>query len=274
MTIDAVSKDIGINASQEILREFLTNQPGFTKHSTIALVDYCVGESYATLKKLVAYNRRAYADNWRYKILSGNEEAVPVQSFIQPFAWLKAAYLFQLLSSSEEQDVEWFLWMDCDSLVTRFDMSVPQVLQEIGVSAENHIVVAADPHADFNTGVMFIRNCQWSRDLWKRALQKASNNTIREHPWWEQQALLDLYHENLHNETRHILVSPDRWKINAFQSIRRNEFNASSFVLHRVNCNEQPECSRLFESFFCATMPNGSYPEGLVDCSNRTNMTI
>jgi hypothetical protein len=59
MTIDAVSKDIGINASQEILKEFLTDQPAFTKHNTIALVDYCGGESYATIKKLVAYNRRA-----------------------------------------------------------------------------------------------------------------------------------------------------------------------------------------------------------------------
>jgi hypothetical protein len=203
--------------------------------------------------------------------LSGNEEEMPVQTFIQLFAWLKAAYNFQLLSSSEEQDVEWFLWIDCNALITRFDMSVPQVLRDIGVSPENHIVVAADAHADFNTGVIFVRNSQWSRDLWKRALQKASNNTIREHPWWEQKALLELYHENLYNESMHILVFPDRWKINAFQSTRRNEFNASSFVLHRVNCNEQPMCSRLFELHFCATMPTGSYPEGLVNCSNRTN---
>jgi hypothetical protein len=138
-----------------------------TKHSSVALVDYCVGESYATLKKLVAYNQRAYADKWRYKILSGNEEEMPVQTFIQPFAWLKAAYNFQLLLSSEEQDVEWFLWIDCDALIMRFNMSVPQVLRDIGVSPENHIIVAADAHADFNTGVIFVRNSQWSHDLWK-----------------------------------------------------------------------------------------------------------
>jgi len=252
--------------SQVVPKDFRASPP-----PTIGLVDYCVGDTYATLKKLVEYNRQAYADKWGCTIFSGNEEVMPVQTFVKPLAWLKAAYFHQLLTSAQAQDIEWFLWMDCDALITRFDLSIAEVLLDVNSQPEHHIVVAQDPHTEFNSGVMFVRNSEWSRDLWKHTLQKASSNATREHKWWEQQALLELYRENQHDEVSHILITPDRWKINAFQTFRRNEFNASSFALHRVNCRKQPDCNDLFESFFCVTMPNGSYPEDLLDCSNATD---
>ena len=255
-------------------RNKLTKPSTSPTKATVGLVDYCVGESYATIKKLVVYNRQEYADRWGYKVLSGSEEVMPVQTFVKPLAWLKAAYFYQLLSNSQEQEIEWFLWVDCDALVTRFDLSVDEVLQDLDVRPEHHLIVSSDPHTDFNLGIMFVRNSEWSRELWKRTLQKASDVAIREHKWWEQKALLELYHENQHQEATNILIISDRWKINALQTFRRNEFNASSFALHRVNCRKQPECADLFESFFCATMPNGSFPEDLVDCSNATEAFV
>lgn len=240
-------------------------------NTTVGLVDYCVGDSYETLKKLIAYNRQAYANKWGYKIFSGNEDNFPLQTFVDPPAWLKAAYFYQLLTSVQAQDIEWFLWIDCDALITRFDLSVDHVLQDLSLRPFHDIVVAQDPHTEFNSGVMFVRNSEWSRDLWKRTLQQAKDITIREHKWWEQQALLELYREDKYEERKHILITSDRWKINAFQTFRRNEYNASSFAIHRVNCRKQPECNELFESFFCVTMPNGSFPEELVDCSNATD---
>jgi hypothetical protein len=238
---------------------------------TVGLVDYCVGESYATLKKLIGFNRQAYAAQWNYSIFSGNDDEFPLQTFVEPLAWLKAAYFYQLLSSAQTQEIEWFLWIDCDALITRFDHSVDDILNDLNTTYNHHIVVAQDPHTEFNSGVMFVRNSEWSRDLWKRALQKASDDAIRRHKWWEQQALLEVYRDNQHEETLRILITPYRWKINAFQTFRRNEFNSSSFALHRVNCRKQPECNNLFISFFCIIMSNASFPEELVDCSNATD---
>ncbi len=245
-----------------------------TNITVVGLVDYCVGDSYITLKKLIAYNRQTYANKWNYTIFSGNEDVFPAQTFIEPRAWLKAAYFYQLLTSTQTRDVDWLLWVDCDALITRFDLSVDDVLSDLKTTSQHHVVVAEDPHTEFNSGVMLVRNSDWSRELWGHALQKASNVSVREHKWWEQQALLELYRENIHEEKTRILITPHRWKINALQTFRRHEFNASSFILHRVNCRkQQPECNNLFMSFFCLTMPNGSYPEDLVDCSNAS-MTL
>ena len=222
-----------------------------TSNVSVGLVDYCVGDSYATHKKLIAYNRQTYADKWGYTIFSGDEEVFPMQTFVNPLAWLKAAYLYQLLSGVQARDIEWFLWMDCDALITRFDLNVDDLLLDLNVRPEHHVVVAQDPHAEFKSGVMFVRSSEWSRDLWKRTLQKASNVSIREHIWWEQQALLELYRENRHQESTHILITPDRWKINVFRTPRRNEFNASSFALHRVDTvtNNQSAMISLKPSF-------------------------
>jgi hypothetical protein len=246
--------------------------PVSTLNLSVGLVDYCVGDSYAILKKLIAYNRQTYANKWNYTIFSGNEDVFPAQTFIEPRAWLKAAYFYQLLTSTQTRDIDWFLWVDCDALITRFDLSVDDVLNDLKTTSQHHIVVAEDPHTEFNSGVIFVRNSDWSRDLWGHALQKASNVSVREHTWWEQQALLELYRENIHEEKTRILITPHRWKINAFYTPRRNDFNSSSFVLHRVNCREQPACDVLFESFFCTIMPTTSYPNDIVDCSSA-NMT-
>jgi hypothetical protein len=241
---------------------------------TVGLVDYCVGESYATLKKLIGFNRQAYAAQWNYSIFSGNDDEFPLQTFVEPLAWLKAAYFYQLLSSAQTREIEWFLWIDCDALITRFDHSVDDILNDLNTTSNHHIVVAQDPHTEFNSGVMFVRNSEWSRDLWKRTLQKASDDAIRHHKWWEQQALLEVYRENHHEETLRILITPHRWKINAFRTPRRNDYNESSFAWHRVNCREQPTCSNLIEAFFCSIMPNGSYPVDVVDCAHANHSLL
>jgi len=237
---------------------------------TVGIVGYCVGEKYQDLNRLATYNHRAYADRYGYDVFQGNEEDVPEQSFITPFAWLKALYMYRLLSSPppsrQEQalSIEWFLWLDCDALVARFDKSVVEILDELHVQHHHHMVIAMDRSSPFNTGVIFMRNCQWSQDLWKRALQSASNDTVRHHKWWEQKALHDLYAQNLHNESHHIYVVKDRWKINAFGGYNRGhtEFTNESYIWHRVHC-VKPECYNYSHAFFCSKTPKGTYPTEL-----------
>lgn len=240
----------------------------FSSNTTVGLVDYCAGDSYATLKPLIDANRQAYASRYNYTIFSGDLDTFPLQSFVEPLAWLKAAYFYHLLSSTHSQHFDWFLWVDCDALITRFDFSVDTILNDLNTSPSHHIVMAQDPHSEFNSGVMFVRNTDWSRDLWKRTLQMASNETVRRHPLWEQQALLELYRANQFNEQTRVLITPDRYKINAFRTPRRNDFNESSIAWHRVNCREQPLCNDLFEAMFCASMPKEFSTKELIDCAN------
>ena len=200
----------------------------------IGLVSYCVGEQFVGLQQLVTHNHHAYAAasttdatstriaattstttnnnhhnhyNQNVYIFQGNETNFPIQSFITPGAWLKAAYIHHLLSTSTpptssssslshkitttitSQDMDWFLWLDCDALISRFDVTIPKLLEEeLNVQSHHNLIVAPDKSptisikknknqnatatsdskelsSPMNTGVMLIRNCIWSLQL-------------------------------------------------------------------------------------------------------------
>jgi hypothetical protein len=244
-----------------------------------ALVDYCVGDSFNVLKSLVYYNRHAYAKRQGYDIFSGSIDDFPLEPFISPQAWLKPAYLYHLMTKNVSS-IDWFVWLDCDALIARMDWSLEEVLSEkLGVSnnQQNDMIVAQDPNTLFNTGVMIIRNSDWSRDLLKRLLQQVSiNNSTRYNSWWEQRALLDLYDSNQHNEKQRIMITPHRTVLNAFQNERRNEYGSgATFIWHRVNCRKHQEiCTQMSVDFFCETMPEGSYPEDLCRQNKKAAITI
>jgi hypothetical protein len=268
--------------SRRVMMTTTTRASGTRPKSSLsprfALVDYCTGDSFNLLKKLVYYNRLAYAKTHGYGILSGSIEDFPLEPFISPKAWLKPAYLYHLMTNNEG-NIDYFVWIDCDVLIARMDWSLKEVLSEkLGISDthQHDVIVSQDPNTLFNTGVMLLRNTDWSRDLLKRTLQQASiNNSTRYNSWWEQRALLDLYESNTHNEQQRIMITPHRTVLNAFRNERRNEYDPdTTFMWHRVNCRKHQQiCTQMSVDFFCDTMPKGSYPEYL--CRQKTqNMTI
>ena len=286
------------------------------KPLVVGLVSYCVGDAFTELQELVSYNHRAYADiimnssrdddqrqqqqqqAVEVRIFQGNQDSIPYESFITPRAWVKGAYLYHLLSSSQStssssmsmsssstsfsnslrtDDVDWFLWLDCDALIARFDLSIAALLEELQIESHHQFIVAVDKqpkpkqqksgsekqnnmlYSPFNTGVMLIRNSTWSKQLFHNLLQLAQIDTIRNHPWWEQYGLHTLYNTNLHQEQYHIKILPERTLLNAFSGI--NDYTTSdyipnySFVWHRAHCRNYDCCMAFTKSFFCTIMP-------------------
>jgi hypothetical protein len=135
------------------------------------------------------------------------------------------------------------------------DTSLEDVLDSLGVAQQHEIVVAKDiGQSPFNTGVMFIKKSEWSKQTLARALRLAGDTQVKEHPWWEQRALHILYNENNHYEHTKLLIIEDRWRMNAFEGLM--EETNTSFVWHRPNCREKPRCDDLFRKKFCEIHDN------------------
>lgn len=267
----------------------ISHRHGTLSGKNIALVDYCAGGGGGgsssksnvnkdmmtmyydtTIRSMVQYNRQAYANRHGYHILSGSREPLAIEAFVTPLAWIKAAYLHELLlkNNNNNGETKWLLWIDCDALVAQLDWSVEYVVKsllQIDMDSEYDMIMAEDPHVAFNSGVILMRCNDWTRNLWKRVLQLAANESIRTHVWWEQKALLDLWEANKYEEQRRILITPHRPIWNAFWTERRkDEYQPNkSFVWHRVNCRKVKECNAISTKFFCDIMPKGEYPEEL-----------
>ena len=214
----------------------------------LALVRHCSGTRYSNIAHLAYENARHYATLHNIQAFTANSSNMPGQSFYTPKAWLKVAFMLQILRS--EKYLHWLLWLDCDALIVSPNMVLPEVLNSIGVSPDHDIVVAEDlAPSPFNTGVILLRNTAWSVQLLARLLELAENDGIRNHPWWEQHALHKLYAEGELDVKRKVKIVQERWRMNAFAHL--NEEQTGSFVWHRVNCHEQPMCDNLFRKRFC-----------------------
>ena len=116
-----------------------------------------------------------------------------------------------------------------------------------------------------NTGVVLIRNSEWSREFYARVLRMTNDPKIRHHlagavaGGREQPVWHELYKHNAHGEQRHLKIINPRWKLNAFAIL--NEYrDGESFTWHQVDCPYNgfygaktfQDCVNSFRRFFCS----------------------
>lgn len=104
----------------------------------------------------------------------------------RPPAWRRVRLIAELF----DQGFDYVMWVDADAVFTRFDVSI---LSE--VSRDAHLYLSKVParmlsDQDFpNTGVMLIKNCDWSRSL---LLTLWSMDQYTHHFLWENAAMVKL----------------------------------------------------------------------------------
>lgn len=215
--------------------------------AVVAVVKACLGSSFEGIANVSLDNGQKYARKHLYDFHEVNEETYPETTFFTPQAWIKVAYLKKLIDANKSY--EWILWLDCDALVLRPEVSVASMLESLNVTVKHDLIFTEDdPNnrriAPFNSGVFLMRNSSWAREELGHVLRLASQEDIRNHGLWEQEAFRRLYVENAHNEQRRILVAPMRWKFNAFD--RLAEVTADTVIWHRTACRTQPHCDEKF----------------------------
>ena len=249
----ALANSVKISTRVHQVELFETNH---LKKKQSAVLHYCGGDTYAGIANLSLLNTREYAYSQGLEVLVANSSSLPTEPFFTPKAWLKLAFMLQIF---QQYHHDWLIWLDCDVLVTKLNTTLEQTLGGLNVSTLHDIVVAKDiGTSPFNTGVMFVRANQWSKDTVARALRYASEKAVREHAFWEQKALHLLYTENKHQEQEKILIVEDRWRMNAFASL--NEERPESFAWHRVNCRKKDVCDKTFKNKFCQIHPLSCAP--------------
>ena len=235
--------------------------------SKAIVVTACVGR-HERLKKLSESNKETYARAHDFDFVSGSAEQYPAMTFVQPFAWFKVALLLDVMKivRAARTKHEWVLWVDCDALISNLDENLVRLanrlIEEERGKRQNEIdvIVAFDEGETerINSGVMFVRNSQWSLDFFSTVLRKAEQERLRQHRHWEQAAINELILNKNEAWSGHFL-KVKRNQINSFQPqkdlSRRHPDNrfrkGETFVVHRVNCHNVTLCDEVYKSWFC-----------------------
>jgi len=107
-------------------------------------------------------------------------------SLDRPAPWHRVKLIPELF----DQGFEYVLWIDADAIFRRFDVPIQSIIN--GVS---DLYMVEHPHPAHpnccvpNTGVMLVRNCDWSRKLFETLW---SMTEYADHYWWENAAIIKL----------------------------------------------------------------------------------
>jgi len=143
----------------------------------------------------------------------------------RPPSWYKIKFLKEEL---EKGDAEYCLWLDADTLIYNRDFDL-RTLTRSG----KDIYIAKDD-ININCGVLLLRNSPFTLKL----LDQIWNMThCLDHPWWEQQALVELIEadfEGIHQRIEYVPQKTFNAYIYGLYGKRHDpgEFDLDSFVVH------------------------------------------
>jgi hypothetical protein len=155
------------------------------QHSRSGVPRLCLATSYssdfADIGDYCVMTLRLYAARWGYAVHVDPDVAIN-----RPPAWHRVKLIPELF----DKGYELVLWLDADAAFVRLDADI---LAELRPGKDLYLV--EHNHPDFpsspvpNTGVMLVRNTQWSRDLFARLW---SMTQYENHNWWENAAAIHL----------------------------------------------------------------------------------
>lgn len=143
-------------------------------------------DAFAPMGDLSARAIRLYADAHGYDVRIERDRLSD-----RPPPWNKVLLLHRLMA----EGYDWVIWIDADALIVRQDVAIADCLPDTAdLALANHKQVSITMpgvrvELDVpNTGVMFVRNSDWSRAYWTRIWEMTQ---YLEHAWWENAAVID-----------------------------------------------------------------------------------
>lgn len=121
----------------------------------------------------------------------------------RPPAWRRITLIPELF----DEGFDYVMWIDADAIFSRFDFNI---LDAIDPGKDLHLVehtIVPNHSSNIpNSGVMLVKNSQWSRDLFDRIWRM---DKYIDHPWWENAALIEIMgYRNLIAEVEQITGHP------------------------------------------------------------------
>lgn len=174
---------------------------------TFAIICRYTRDYFPVARVTVEQNKMEYAHRHSYKFLKRvGEVDLHWRGCVHGngISWDRLAYLWTMMLRYPE--VDWFWVVGADTLIT--NLTIP-LASFINVPEKIHFIIAAEWCGPMQADSFLVRNSKEGRDYIQYLIQKFDD--YRNHPWVEQQAMID----SLHRYQKIIEILPQR-SLNAY----------------------------------------------------------
>lgn len=140
----------------------------------ITAISIAAGDDFRERVKLGIENKESYCKKYGYKFVCADKT---LDTSRHP-AWSK---ILLALETFNDPECKWVVWLDADTLIMNKGIPLSDFIDP------NYNLIISQDWNGINSGVFFIKNCEWSKQL----LKQAYNHTeFLNHHWYEQLALI------------------------------------------------------------------------------------
>lgn len=186
----------------------------------IAICSIAYGDKYRETVKYGIKSKLLYCNNHNYTFYDEKN----ILDKYRPIAWSKIIHILKYLD-----DYDYICWIDADTYIMNDKIKLEDIIEEN--MNDKDIMITRDFKLP-NTGVMFCKNTQWTKDFLKLVYEQEQ---FINHGNWEQAAFIDLYENNVFESQKHVnILSVD--KQNKFNSYWYSYYPETCFILHFAGC--------------------------------------
>lgn len=172
----------------------------------LTILTLVIGADYRRGLQKCLESKRAYAEKHGYTYIEGDET---FWDRSRPIAWSKVPFILKCLSELPEDSMVWL--SDADVLITNPTLKIEDHVLPL-LEPNKQFLMSLDSCGHINSGNIFFKNTQWTRDYWRRVWNETE---FLYHIWWENAAMIKLYETNPIDNAA-IQITPKHKKFNAF----------------------------------------------------------
>lgn len=187
----------------------------------IGICTMAIGNNYKEIVKYGQKTIKKYCDKHNY----GFHDDEDVYDKKRSPAWSKIL----LLSKYMKSEYDYLIWIDADTLIMSPNVKIEDIIE---CHMEGNDILVSQDFKMINTGVIFIKNTEWSRKFINLIYDQEH---FIEHPNWEQEAFINLLKNNTSNSSKHVKVL-ELSQQNLINSYHYSFFNNDCFILHFPGC--------------------------------------
>jgi hypothetical protein len=212
----------------------------------IAVCTLHINDWYEEIVKYSIRNINDYCNKHNYEFIHQNEkDPETVYDKTRDCPWYKIKLIKKVLN--ERKDVDVVVWIDADTHIMNKNIKLEQFIEKYQGVKDILISQEQNPHNILNTGIMFIKNTEWSKKFLDLVWDNKDEFDKNLH---EQASMSNLYTKNDYNCQNHITILPEYMQhhINCYwYAYLPNR----CFIFHSARCSHDKEGFRRTMDLFC-----------------------
>lgn len=207
----------------------------------IAVCSLYINQWYRDIVKYGKLSLEKYCEKHGYDFIYETEETNEgVYDAQRDIPWYKILLLLKVM----QKNYDFVIWNDADTQIIDYEKKLETFISEM---ENKDILIARDWQTILNTGTMFIRNSEYSKNL----LQAIWNN---KQPFradlHEQASLENIYTNNYLDAQSHIIILP-HYRQNDFLTYWYSYYPGQCFIVHATRCSHDRDGFLFTMDMFC-----------------------